>query len=56
MTHKHKLKMLRVSGVLYEGKFTEVEIWRCLNCEKYMIIRLSDGKRITLENKLGEEI
>jgi hypothetical protein len=56
MTCKHKLKMLRTSGVLYQGSFTEIEVWQCSVCEKYMIIELKTGKKISLDNRLGDEI
>jgi len=52
----HKLKMIRTSGILYKGNFTEIEVWFCENCEKYMIIDLKKGSQISLNGALGEEI
>ena len=52
----HKLKVIRTSGVLYKGKFTEIEIFQCQECKKYLIIESETGKKISLEGRLGEEI
>ena len=52
----HKLKMIRNSGVLYQGKFTEIEVWQCIECQKYMIIDSKTGGKISLDGRLGEEI
>lgn len=53
---KHRLKCIRTSGILYEGKFTEIEVYQCRDCEKFMIIDLNKGSQISLNGELGEEI
>ena len=53
---KHRLKLLRTSGILYIGKFIEIEVWQCLECKKYMILDAKTGKKISLNNEIGEEI
>ena len=52
----HKLKMIRTSAILYKGKLTQIEVWQCLKCQKYMIIDLKKGSQISLNGALGEEI
>ncbi|MGD2071978.1 MAG: hypothetical protein PVG65_00605 [Candidatus Thorarchaeota archaeon] len=52
----HKLKLLRVSGILHQGKFKNIEVWQCQECKKYMILDAKTGKKISLNGKLGEEI
>ena len=50
------MKKLRNSGILYKGKFIEIEIWECEKCKKVMIIDSDKGTRISLKDELGKEI
>ena len=56
--HKHKLKVIRTSGILWKGNFIEIEIFQCQEkgCEKYLILDNKTGKRIRLNGLLGKEI
>ena len=54
--HKHKLKFLRQSGILHEGKYKTIDIYQCIDCNKYCIIDTKTDKRISLNGDIGEEI
>jgi len=54
--HKHKLKFLRQSIILYKGKSTTIDIYQCIDCKKYCIINTKTDSRISLNGDIGEEI
>ena len=51
-----KLKHLRNVLILYKGKLTEVDIYKCEKCNKYCIIDTNTDAKISLNNELGDEI
>lgn len=53
---KHSLKFIRQSMVLYEGKPTTIDVYQCVNCDKYCIINTEKDTKISLGGKIGEEI
>ena len=52
----HKFKLDRISMVLYKGKMIEIEVWKCIYCNKLQIIDKDNCKVISLDGRMGEEI
>ena len=52
----HILKFLRQVIILYRGKSTLVDIYKCEKCNKICIINTETDGKISLNNELGEEI
>lgn len=53
---KHKLRFKRQSTVLYKGKPTEIDVYKCDNCEKIYIINTKTQTKISLNGLIGQEI
>ena len=56
MREKHNLSLLREALILYKGRPTNIEVWKCRVCQKYYIIDAKKHCKIFLNNELGEEI
>lgn len=53
---KHKFKLDRPSFIIVNGKNTEVNVWKCIECGKLYIQDCKTAYRIRLNGKMGEEI
>jgi hypothetical protein len=56
MKCKHALKFLRQSCVYFEGQLLMIDVYKCLNCDKYYIINTKTDGKISLNGLIGEEI
>ena len=55
MCKKHEFKFEKRTAVILRGKAVEIEIFRCVNCDKIQIIDKEKCRVISLKGRLGEE-
>ena len=53
--HEHKFKWIRQSAVIYQGKFTEIDVYQCIDCKELQIITVENPKIISLGGRMGKE-
>lgn len=53
---KHQMKKIRDSAILHRGKIVYIEVYQCKICKKFMILDSTKSIKVSLNDKLGEEI
>ena len=53
--HKHKFKLDRQSMVILNKKCVEIDVYKCIVCNKIQIIDKDKSRVISLGGKMGEE-
>jgi hypothetical protein len=53
---RHQFIFDRQSKVIFNGEELEIEVYKCIACEKLYILDSKTGLKISLDGMMGEEV